>query len=93
MTAKQTGSPEELLRYLEELSGRTLQTREDIRKYVSDRAGTVREGLLLLVTTFAFLQYYFLDVMVQIEQLPHMVVFVPSAQRLQTMLQLLPGFA
>jgi hypothetical protein len=40
------------------------------------RPGLVRESLLLLGLAAAFLQYYFLDVLAQIESLPHVIVFV-----------------
>ena len=41
------------------------------------RPGVLREAVLLFGMTAAFLQYYFLDVMAQIEALPRIVVFVP----------------
>jgi adenylate cyclase len=40
------------------------------------RPGLLRECFLLLAVAAAFLQYYFLDVLVQIESLPQVVVFV-----------------
>ncbi|HEY7658259.1 MAG TPA: hypothetical protein VH881_15450 [Burkholderiales bacterium] len=60
-----------------------LRTREDVRRYldaISERisAGsratqlwlTAKQGMWLLLLVAAFLQYYFLDILVQIDSLP-----------------------
>lgn len=60
-----------------------LRTREDVRRYlheismkspVSSRATqlwfTAKQGMWLLLLVAAFLQYYFLDILVQIDSLP-----------------------
>lgn len=83
-------SHEELLRYLEQLSGRTLRTHEDIRKYVEELSSRkldassamrgwqmVKTGALIVLLVLATLQYYFLDVLGQIVSLHSVTVFVP----------------
>ena len=62
---------------------RQLQTREDVRRYLeemSDRSPfssratrfwyTAKQGMWLLLLVAAFLQYYFLDILVQIDSMP-----------------------
>lgn len=85
-----TESREELVSYLEELSGRELKTRADIRGYVDGlmaqvrearridrRRQTVKDTALLLALLAAFTQYHFLDINLQIARLPSTVVFIP----------------
>jgi len=86
---------EELLRLLEESSGRPLRTREDIRAYLAElearRADTdakvrrwqrAKALTLAVLGAFALLQYYFLDVMVQMLAMPQMTFFVGSASKI-----------
>jgi hypothetical protein len=60
-----------------------LRTREDVRRYldaISERISaasratqlwlTAKQGMWLLLLVAAFLQYYFLDILVQIDSLP-----------------------
>jgi hypothetical protein len=92
---------EELLQHLEKLSGRTLRTREDIQAYVSEMSarkvadepavrGWVRAKKITLIALFAFgvVQYYILDVMLEIVSMRTTTYFVPaSAPVLKSMLE------
>ncbi len=81
-------SREELLRYLEQMSGRTIRTREDVETYVQQLKGskaeeasarrwqTAKTAVLLFLACAAALQYYLLDIMLQIASLPHVTFFV-----------------
>lgn len=86
--ATETG--EDLFRYLEELAGRELRSRDDIRSYLGElsaqgretsrihrRRQIVKDTVLLLCLLTAYIQYNFLDVNLQIARLPSTVVFVP----------------
>ena len=92
-----TESCEDLVSYLEELSGREFKTREDIRSYVDGlkahvreagridrRRQTVKDTALLLALLAAFTQYHFLDINLQIARLPSTVVFVPVVAKSAT---------
>jgi len=82
---------EELLRHLEELTGRSFHSRDDVRRYVDEmrrqefellaRKGqmwrTVKQSALLAVFVIAFLQYYLVDTLYQISTLQQVQVFVP----------------
>ena len=82
---------EELLRHLEELTGRSFHSRDDVRRYVDEmrrqesellaRKGqlwsTVKQSALLAVFVVAFLQYYLVDTLYQISTLQQVQVFVP----------------
>ncbi len=84
-------SSQELLAHLEELTGRSVRTRADIRAYVEevDAAtrlrmsrvasswNTAKHTAELTLLLFAFLQYYVADVLLQIVSLPQIAVFVP----------------
>lgn len=84
-SADVAASSEELIRYLEELTGRRIRSREDLHgcfgeMQVSGRIHkrqTLKEALLLLCLAAAYIQYYFWDVNLQIARLPATVVFVP----------------
>lgn len=89
-----TESSEDLFKYLEELVGRELKTREDVRRYFDELAARDREGsriharrqiikesALLLGLVVAFIQYHLLDINLQISRLPSTVVFVPLETR------------
>jgi hypothetical protein len=80
----------DLFRYLEELAGRELRSRDDIRRYVGElsapdpeanrthrRQRLVKDTVLLLCLLTAYIQYNFLDVNLQIARLPSIVIFVP----------------
>jgi hypothetical protein len=85
---------EELIQHLESLTGRTLKTREDIAAYVREvsarRAAdqpSVRRWLkakqVTLIALFAFgvVQYYILDVMLEIVSMRSPTFFVPASTR------------
>jgi hypothetical protein len=94
---------EELLAYLERLSGRSLRTHEDVRAYVreiSERNAAhrapfqqwvqVKRMALAVLLAFSVLQYYVFDVVLQIAALPGPVYFVPaSAPAMKSMLEAL----
>ena len=91
MTDKQQEpSREELLRTLEQASGRRIRTREDIKTYVDELAARkavdlpsvrrwqkVKTVTLIALAAFAFVQYYVMDVMTQIMALRENTYFVP----------------
>jgi hypothetical protein len=85
---------EELVQHLEKLTGRTLKTREDIAAYVREaaarRAGdqpSVRRWLkakkvtLVALLAFSLVQYYILDVLLEIASLRTTTFFVPASTR------------
>lgn len=93
-------SREQLVQHLERLTGRTLKTREDIQAYVREvgerkateqpsvrrwlKAKKVTLGALL---AFGVVQYYALDVMLEIVSLRSTTFFIPaSAQVIKSML-------
>lgn len=74
--------------HLESLAGRKLRTREDVSEYVSElsrrgeegarrRGGQARDIFLGVLLIVAILQYYFIDVQLQILKQPSLMVFVP----------------
>jgi type VI protein secretion system component VasF len=73
--------------HLEELTGRKIETREDISDYVAEvsreadarrsRAQYLKNGLLGILLVVAALQYYFIDVQLKILSQPTLTVFVP----------------
>jgi hypothetical protein len=80
----------ELVQHLEDASGRKLRTREDVRRLLEEMSartpaenpatrlwGTAKQGICLLLLVGAFLQYYFLDILVEINSLPEIRVSVP----------------
>ena len=82
--------PDEALRvHLEQLARRAIRTREDITDYVSELSVQARDrrtrrqplknallgGLLLI----AVLQYYFIDVQLEILKQPALTVFAPAS--------------
>ena len=86
---------EQLIQHLERLTGRTLKTREDIASYVSEvsarRAAdepSVQRWLkakkVTLIALFAFgvIQYYILDVMLEIASMRSTTFFVPASTRM-----------
>lgn len=85
---------EELIQHLEKLTGRTLKTREDIAAYVREaaarRAGEqpsvqrwlkAKKVTLIALFTFSVVQYYILDVMLEIASMRGTTFFVPASTR------------
>ncbi len=90
-TAEPTTSAEELIEYLQALTGRQFRSREDVLRLLKDvweedaeaariatRHQVVREGILLGALAASYLHYYYWDVELQIAALPTMQVFVPA---------------
>jgi hypothetical protein len=89
---KQPETREELLQYLESLTGRTLRTREDIQSYVREVATrkaadepSVRRWLkvkrlaLIALLAFSVMQYYILDVLLEIASMRNTTFFIPAS--------------
>jgi hypothetical protein len=89
----------ELLAYLERLSGRKLRTREDVHHYVEEVSTRkpeesrwvrfwreAKDVTWLVLLAFAFLQYYFTDVMTQVFTLQQVKFFVPAAPVIKSLL-------
>jgi hypothetical protein len=103
MSDGQPENREELVQHLEKLTGRTLRTREDIQAYVrevSARKATdqpsVRRWLnakritLVALLAFGVIQYYILDVLLEIASMRGTTFFVPaSAPMLKSMIEML----
>jgi len=91
LTDPNTNNREELLRHLEELTGRSFHSRDDVRHYVDERRqqelellvrkgqmwSTFKQTALLALFVIAFLQYYLVDTLYQISTLEQVQVFVP----------------
>jgi hypothetical protein len=89
MTNKATAGDRELVAELERLSGRQIRSREDIAAYVAELSQRAQDkhskwqgfknaalgGLLVI----AVLQYYYLDVALEILAQPTLTVFVPAS--------------
>ena len=94
---------EELVQHLEQLTGRTLRTRADIQAYVrevsvrkaSDRPSVrrwlkVKRVTLLALLAFGVMQYYILDVLLEIVSMRTTTFFVPAARpMLKSMIEIL----
>jgi hypothetical protein len=89
-------SREELIQHLERLAGRALKTRQDVTAYVHEiRARTaadqpsvqrwLKAKKLTLMALFAFsvIQYYMLDVMLEIATIRSSTYFVPARAQTQ----------
>jgi hypothetical protein len=87
---KEPETREELLQHLEKLTGRSLRTRDDIQSYVREVAARkaadqpsvrrwlrVKKVTLIALLAFGIMQYYILDVMLEIVSLPTTTYFVP----------------
>lgn len=88
-------SREELLKHLEDLTGRSFRTREDVRNFVAAavaqekekqtrlarRWRAVKHSTLLLFLVLSFVQYYLMDTLLQIMSLHELTVFVPVTAR------------
>ena len=92
MGERQPETREELLQHLEKLTGRTLRTREDIQAYVREVAArkaaddpSVRRWLkakritLVALLAFGVIQYYILDVLLEIVSMRTTTFFVPAS--------------
>ena len=96
----QSLSREDLIQHLEKLTGRTLKTREDIRAYVQEVSSrkardqpSVRRWLkakqitLISLLAFGVIQYYALDVLLEVMSVPGTTYFVPAKfQTLKSMI-------
>ncbi len=86
------GSREELFLYLDQLAGRSIRTRAELESYLKElkarevpaqakpqeqRWATVKHALLGVGLLIAVLQYYLIDVYVQILALQRLQVFNP----------------
>ncbi len=89
-TVRLNESPEALLQYLEELTGASLGSREDIRQYLSktktqeserlkaqDKKRTWREAVLLVLLGLALGHYYYWGLQLEIGSLEKVFYFVP----------------
>lgn len=78
---------------LEQSSGRPLRTRADVRAYLNELAErsnatdkavqrwqTAKVMTLGVLGAFAVLQFYFLDVMLQMISIPQLTVFVATSK-------------
>jgi hypothetical protein len=86
-------SREALLRTLEELSGRRIRTLADAEACAEDLRVRMRDDpaprrwqhaktmTLVALAAFAFLQYYLIDVFLQIASLPQVTVFAQGAAK------------
>lgn len=83
---------EELIQHLEALTGRTLRTRADIQSYVRETSTrkaadepSVRRWLkakkftLVALLAFSVMQYYMLDVLLEITSMRSTTFFVPAS--------------
>ena len=101
--SQESESREELIRHLEKQSGRAIRTREDVREVLEEisarkasddpsvqRWKAAKRVTLLVTLSAAFLQYYFMDVALQIMSLRELVHFPPvNARVLKSMLRTL----
>jgi hypothetical protein len=91
VSEREPESREELILHLEKLTGRALKTREDIQAYVREVSArkatdeprvrrwlTVKKATLVALLAFGVIQYYMLDVMLQIVSMPTTTFFVPA---------------
>jgi len=92
MSSTEPATRDELVQHLERITGRTLKTREDIHAYVREmsvrrprEAPSVRRWIrakhftLVALLAFGIIQYYMLDVMLEIVSLPSPTFFVPAS--------------
>ncbi len=83
------------MQYLEKLTGRSLKTRQDIREYVKEvsaRKGRdqpsvrrwlkAKQATLMALLAFGVIQYYMLDVLLEIVSMRSSTFFVPASVRL-----------
>jgi hypothetical protein len=90
MSDAQKETRDELVQHLERLTGRSFRTREDIQTYVREVSARksadepavrrwlqVKRVTLVVLLAFGVMQYYVLDVMLEIVSLPSTTYFVP----------------
>lgn len=90
MSEQAPESSEMLLQYLEQASGRKLRTREDVHRFLDEVSSkdprtsratglwhTLKQGMWLALLVVAYLQFYLLDVMNQINSIPEIRVNLP----------------
>jgi hypothetical protein len=84
-------SRELLIQQLEKLTGRTLKTREDVQAYFREAAERkpsmtrwlkAKKMTLFALLAFSAIQYYILDVMLEIASMRSTTFFVPASTRL-----------
>jgi len=91
VSEREAENREELIQHLEQLTGRSLKTREDIQAYVREvsarRAAdqpsvrrwlSVKKATLIALLAFGVIQYYMLDVMLEIVSMRTTTYFVPA---------------
>lgn len=94
VSEREHASHEELVRFLEEQSGRSIRSREDVRAYLAElverKAGSgplarfwlkAKQATLFGLLAFAFVQYYLFDVFVQILTVRENIYFVPVIEK------------
>ena len=92
MSDKPPATREQLVQHLEQLTGRSLRTREDIQSYVREVSARkasdqpevrrwlqVKKLTLVVLLAFGFMQYYILDVMLEIVSMHSTTFFVPAS--------------
>jgi hypothetical protein len=91
VSEREPESREELIQHLEKLTGRSLKTREDIQAYVREVSArkatdqpsvrrwlTVKKATLVALLAFGVIQYYMVDVMLEIVSMRTTTYFVPA---------------
>jgi len=94
MTDRLSESREELMQHLEQVSGRSIRTRAELEAYLSELGRSppgrtrrpwtrLRHGILALGLVIAVMQYYLMDVYVQILTLQHVNFLTPVSVQMQ----------
>ena len=91
MSEAQPETREELVQHLEKVAGRALKTREDIQSYVREASARkaadkpalqrwlkVKRVTLIGLLAFSVMQYYILDVLLEIASMRTTTYFVPA---------------
>ena len=99
MSEHELESREELIQHLERLTGRSLKTREDIQVYVREvtarkardqpsvrRWLSVKKATLIALLAFGVIQYYILDIMLEIVSMQTPTFFLPVRGTLKSLL-------
>jgi hypothetical protein len=89
---KEPETREELIQHLEKLAGRRLKTREDVQAYFRETAERkpgqqpsvqrwvkAKRVTLFVLLVFSVIQYYVLDVMLEIASMRTTTFFVPAS--------------
>jgi hypothetical protein len=92
VTETEPQTREELIQHLEKLTGRTFKTRADIQAYVREVSArkaaddpavrrwlTAKKLTLIVLLGFGIVQYYILDVLLEIVSMPTTTYFVPAS--------------